>query len=162
MSPPDPALSNSAQGYEAELQIAGWKLIGQGVGGRVYHRVGDLEVIKVSDGDFCYIAFAEYAQANQSTCVPKLQVVHRTLQWAVTHIEFLQPLDAVNAAAIAAWWQAYVAARRQGAPAPQPTAWSALAAALGPIAIQRKCGFDMKEANAMQRGADVVFTDPLN
>ena len=52
--PPDRTLSNCATNYETELQRTGWICIGQGGGVRVYHRTGDPEVIKVSDGNFCY------------------------------------------------------------------------------------------------------------
>jgi hypothetical protein len=34
--------------------------------------------------------------------------------------------------------------------------------ALRAIPGARKFGFDMKKVNAMQRGANVVFADPLN
>ena len=119
-------------------------------------------MVKVSDGDACYLLFADYAAASPEDCLPALSVVHRTRQWAVTHVERLDPLDAASSAALDAWWVALVAAWRSGGPLPPPAEWTDLATRLRPIAAAGGCGFDMKPANAMRRGASVVFIDPLN
>ncbi len=116
----------------------------------------------MSDGDNCYLAFAEYAMANPQNCLPKLNVVHRSDQWAVTHIEHLIPLDAANATKLKHWWREIITAWRTSSPLPCPKDWSQVANDLRQIAIDRGCSFDMKEVNAMQRGYTVVFTDPLN
>ncbi len=164
MTPPPPApnLYLSAVSYHAALLSAGWVLIGQGVGGKVFHRAGDVEVVKVSEGDNCYLAFASYAMAHRSSCTPNLQIVFQNSLWAVTHIEHLQPLVPANIAAIGAWWAAYLVAKKAKASPPLPAEWSGLADALWPIASNGNCGFDMKPANAIQRGQTVVFIDPLN
>jgi len=159
--PPVPANSNTAVSYESALMAAGWSLIGQGAGGRVYHRNGDGCVIKVSEADLCYLAFATYAQSNPQTCLPTLTIVHHGNNWAVIHIEMLEPLNTINADRVLTWWSDYITARKNGLTLPAPTDWSALANALGLIASSGNCGFDMKSANAMQRGSTVVFTDPL-
>jgi hypothetical protein len=162
LTPPDPNLSGTAVAYCCALTTAGWTCIGEGVGGRVFHRAGDDQVIKVSDGDRCYLLFADYASSHPTECVPKLAVVYRTDQWAVTHTEFLAPLDQDNSSSVEARWQQYMAARKQGSSTPIPAEWSAPADALQPLAIGDKCCFDMKQENAMQRGNVVVFVDPLN
>lgn len=64
MNPPDPRRSTSAATYCCELKRTGWVQIGEGVGGHVFHRADDPAVIKVSDGDNCYLAFADYVVAN--------------------------------------------------------------------------------------------------
>jgi hypothetical protein len=163
LNPPDPALSPSAVHYAQTLMDAGWICIGAGVGGEVFHRQGDPDVIKVSDGDECYVSFAAYAQANPMTCLPRLRIVHSiTFRWTVTHIEFLQHITLANEKAVESWWNLYVIAKRNNAPFPQPNDWSIMATALWPIAKTNNCGFDMKAVNVMQRGNDVVFIDPMN
>ena len=162
MSPPEPSLYSTASAYCCALLSAGWTSIGQGVAGQVFHREGCAEAIKVSDGDPCYLAFADYAAKYPSQCLPKLQVVYRNGQWAVTHIELLRPLDSKDADEVKAWWDLYIAAKKSGCTPPPPAGWSALADALGPIACREGCRFDMKCENAMQRNGVVVFIDPLN
>lgn len=161
MNPPDPKLSRSANQYEQALESAGWTRIGAGAGGRVFHRACDPDVIKVSDGDDCYLAFANFAAANPAPCLPDLRVVYQNGQWSVVHIELLAPLDSGNEAAVSTWWIDYQAAAKSKSARPAPADWSALADSLRPIASLGACGFDMKSENAMQRGATVVFTDPL-
>jgi hypothetical protein len=162
MNPPDPNLSKGAAAYCCELERAGWVQIGGGAGGRVFHRNDDQMVIKVSDGDDCYLAFVDYVLATPQDCLPILESVYRSDQWSVTHIERLEPLSDRNAAAVNQWWAALEQALKQNLPLPSPKNWSDVIVALLPIARAGSCNFDMKTANAMQRGSTVVLIDPLN
>lgn len=74
--PPFPPPFGSAVRYEEALAAAGWLLIGGGAGGRVYHRPGDAEVVKVVDGDVCYHAFVSFVLGNPSACLPTLTLEH--------------------------------------------------------------------------------------
>ena len=159
---PDPAHYDGAAGYCEALVRAGWKPAGEGVGGRVFHRHGNTDVVKVVDGDRCYMAFADFALAHPSNCLPALRFAHRTEQWAVLHIERLKPLDARNASAFDKWLVAFLASGKAGTSPPPPEAWSTVAASLRKIAISHNCGMDLKMDNVMQRNGTLVFSDPLN
>ncbi|MGC4409953.1 hypothetical protein D4A92_07655 [Rhizobium rosettiformans] len=160
-NPPDPSCSNGAAGYCNELVRAGWSEVGKGACSRVFHRAGDTTVIKVSDGDQCYLAFVDYVITNPMDCLPNLENVYRSQAWAVTHIEHLDVLSESNGTQLLKWWESFIAARRNNMQVPLPADWSQVACALQPIASEGGCGFDVKKINAMQRGSTVVFTDPL-
>ncbi len=162
MSPPDPALSHSASHYCTELEDAGWVEIGNGVGGRVFHRDVDPEVIKVTDGDDCYLAFAEYASDHPQECLPKLEIKHRDDQWAVIHIEKLNLLSDDNSKFLMEWWDRYLVARKKNSTLPSPKNWSDFVTRMFDLAKNCGCDIDIKPNNAMQRGSTLVFIDPLS
>lgn len=97
--PPFPPPFGSAVRYEEALAAAGWLLIRGGAGGRVYHRPGDAEVVKVVDGDVCYHAFVSFVLGNPPACLPTLTLEHWDAinLWGVVHIERLPSGSGVRA-----------------------------------------------------------------
>ncbi|MCW8308875.1 hypothetical protein AruPA_17720 [Acidiphilium sp. PA] len=160
--PPSPACFKSVHSYRDELVNVGWIKIGQGAGGTVHGKTGQDIVVKVSEADAGYLAFVKFVSANASACLPRLNLIRDDQNWAVTHIERLNPLSSTGAAKVAAWWCNYMAAIKSNMALPEPVEWSTMAEALRSMAITNKWGFDMKEANAMERpDGTIVFTDPL-
>lgn len=144
------------------LSEAGWKCIGSGVASRVYRYGSEQTVLKVSDGDECYLLFVDYAVANWTAALPKLVNLYRGGNWAVTRIEFLMQLSVGDAAHIVAWKDDYVDCRRKNLSRPLPYERSAALDDLFAIAIKHDCGMDLKPDNWMRRGDTIVLTDPMN
>jgi len=98
------------------------------------------------------------------SCLPRLSLQHwdPSGPWGVVHIERLKPLSQADIVTVGIWWDAYVIARRASSPKPPPMQWSAMMNALtASVPSGLRCGWDGKPENAMLRGIEVVFTDPL-
>lgn len=162
MSVPDPTFSHSAVHYCTELEKAGWSELGRGAGSRVFHRDTDREVIKVTDGDDCYLTFAKYASAHPQQWLPNLEIKHIGTKWAVIHIEKLDELDPHNANSLIKWWSDYNVASKAGNTLPSPKIWSDFASEMFRLGRSCACYVDIQTKNAMQRGSTLVFIDPLS
>lgn len=164
MMPPNPAPYPTPVSYERALENAGWSRIGEGVGGRVYHRDGDPKVIKVVENDACYMAFANYAQANPQPCLPDLTFAHTANGWAVIHIERLSPIPEAVYPEVDRWWTDWCLSVRTKGARPEPLEWSDLFDALRPLASAGSCGLDVKPDNVMVRPGtgEIVFMDPMS
>ncbi|WP_455985129.1 hypothetical protein [Methylorubrum extorquens] len=163
MTPPDPQQYRTAVGYGEALKEQGWSRTGGGAGGSIYHRVGGPQIIKVTDGDDCYLAFANYAENNPLSCLPLLKIVYRGSGWGVIHIEHLSQLSSEKADEVRKWWEEYVSSKKANSPSPSPQVWSDLMDDIWLIAKSHRCGFDFKAENVMQRSrtGEVVFVDLL-
>lgn len=162
MTVPDPHSYETAVGYHTALSAAGWTFIGHGVGAKIFRHGSAPDVLKVSDGDQCYLAFADYVAENWTPFLPKLDSIFRGEKWAVTRVEYLTPLNAKDAVRVNDWVDDYLNFRRGNQSPPLPTEWSTVLDDLFNIAMTCGCGLDLKPDNWMLRGDRIVLTDPLN
>lgn len=164
MALPNPSQYSSPNAYMSALKQTGWKRVGSGVGGTVFRQSGTKFVLKVSQGDKCYLNFVDYVIQNPRPNLPKLQTIHRASSWAVTEIELLRPVPAPWAYELGIWHTLYLQAKKQQITRPTPAEWSSTADDLFALANSTGCGVDLKFANFMWRPSDkkVIFTDPLN